>query len=177
MRPGTGRTHRMRRALLLLIFAVAASAQTRYSWQWKDTDCDYHMTFCWDGPFADNSDEVTAWGNHWVSQDKNEKPLEWVTEVRCVKSQRVCILARNQTIGGGGPRTNIDLYIVREWKDYQIRADEEGSGLLVGCEQDSLLINRADASVSMLSNPGPAAATVRCQQVMKPKTVIYKLEQ
>jgi hypothetical protein len=69
------------------------------------------------------------------------------------------------------------LYKVEEWNEYQIRAVGE-SDFPRGkeCEIDSLLLNRAEASVSMLSVPGPAATTKICLGIVKPKTVIYKLE-
>ena len=74
-------------------------------------------------------------------------------------------------------QTNIDLYKIKEWNDFQIRAIGE-SDFPPGkeCEIDSLFLNRADASVSMLSVPGPAASDKRCMLLMKPKTVIYSLQ-
>jgi hypothetical protein len=89
---------------------------------------------------------------------------------------RVCILAKNQKISNGS-RTTTDLYRVEAWSDFQIRAIGE-SDFPHGqeCEIDSLLLNRAEGSVSMLSVPGLAAATKRCLGVMQPKTVIYKLK-
>jgi hypothetical protein len=134
------------------------------------------MTFCWYGSEEVSNPEVIAYGNRWVSQDKEEKPFEWVTQVRCVRELHVCILARNQKIGSGS-QTNTDLYRVEVWSDYQIRSVGE-SDFPHGkeCEIDSLLLNRADASVSMLSVPGPAATTKRCMGIMKPKTVMYRLE-
>lgn len=134
------------------------------------------MTFCWYGSELVSDPQVTAYGNHWVSQDKEEKPLEWVTQVRCLQELHICILARNQKVLNGS-LTNTDLYKVEEWSEYQIRAVGESS-FAHGkeCEIDSLLLNRADASVSMLSIPGPAATTKVCLGVMKPKTVMYNLE-
>ncbi len=41
---------------------------------------------------------------------------------------------------------------------------------------DTLLLNRVEGSVSMLSAPGPAATTRGCTGFPKPKTVVYKLE-
>jgi hypothetical protein len=78
---------------------------------------------------------------------------------------------------GNGSQTNIDLYRIEEWSSYQIRAIGE-SDFPRGreCEIDTLLLNRAEGSVSMLSTPGPAAATQACIGIMKPKTVVYKLE-
>lgn len=113
--------------VVFVVILVRASgvSQTKFSWQWHDTACDQKMTFCWYGPFKDNSDEVNAWGNQWVSQDHAEKPLEWNSEVRCIKARHLCIVARNQRMWAGTTLTNIDLYSVTEWSDYQIRADEE----------------------------------------------------
>jgi hypothetical protein len=167
--------------LTVLLFASTAWAQgsqRKYPWQWKGANCTQWMTFCWYGSDLVTNPEVTAYGNRWVSQDKEEKPFEWVTEVRCVKAQHLCILARNQRISSTDvTATNIDLYYVQERSDYQIRAVGE-SDFPHGqeCEIDSLLLNREEASVSMLSVPGPAAATKRCEGVMKPKTVMYQLQ-
>ena len=74
-------------------------------------------------------------------------------------------------------RTNIDLYRIAEWSSYQIRAIAEND-LPPGqeCEIDTLLLNRVEGSVSMLSAPGPAATTRGCTGFPKPKTVVYKLE-
>jgi hypothetical protein len=168
-------------ALLVALFAAPFSLltspqpqqqhqQKKYPWQEEDTNCDKTFTFCWYGA------EVTAYGNRWVAQDKDEKPFEWITEVRCLKESKLCILARNQKAFNGS-HTNIDLYRIAEWDSVQIRAIEE-SDFAPGkeCEIDTLLLNRAERSVTMLSTPGPAAATQRCMGIMKPKTVVYKLE-
>lgn len=165
--------------LPLVLFASVAWTQDqpkKYPWQFEDTNCDKTMSFCWYGAEIVSDPEVSAYGNRWTSQDKDEKPLESVTQVRCVQALHVCILARNQKIGNGS-RTNIDLYRIEEWNNYQIRAIGEGDRPHGReCEIDSLLLNRAEGSVSMLSVPGPAATTKGCLGVMKPKTVIYKLE-
>jgi hypothetical protein len=163
----------------ILLFASVAWSQepsTKYAWQSKGTHCNEPMTFCWYGSEVVSDPEVIAYGNRWMSEDKDEKPLEWVTQVRCVHKLNVCILARNQKLAGAS-MTNTDLYRVEEWSTYQIRAIEE-SDWPQGkeCEIDSLLLNRAEASVSMLSVPGPGAASKVCGSLMKPKTVIYKLE-
>src|SRR5215475_6806981 len=159
--------------VLVLVFLGAVSAasavgQARYPdpWQLNGKACD---NFCWNGPYSDNSDEVRAWGNQWVSENRSEKPLEWVTNVRCIKAQHLCIVARNQALSSGGTMTNIDLYSVREWSNYQVRANEEW-GMQSNCEKDTLLINRADSSVSLLSAPGPEADR-SCRTLLKPKTV------
>jgi hypothetical protein len=168
------------RALCITLFAAVAWAQgapKKYLWQEGDTGCDKTMSFCWYGAELVSDPQVTAYGNRWVSQDKEEKPFEWITEVRCVRELHVCILARNQKVMNGS-RTNIDLYRIEEWNDYQIRAVGE-SDLPRGkeCEIDSLLLNRSEGSVSMLSVPGPAAAMKGCLGIVgKPKTVVYKLE-
>ena len=119
---------------------------------------------------------MTAYGNRWIAQDKDEKPLEWITQVRCIKELKACILARNQKIANGS-QTKTDLYRVEEWSKSQIRAIGE-SDRRHGeeCEIDTLLLNHAEGNVSMLSVPGPAASTQTCLGIMKPKTVIYKLE-
>lgn len=170
--------------LLGLLFASLAwpqNASKHYPWENKDTPgCNKYMTFCWYGADLVSDPEVTAWGRRWVTQDKDEDALEWVTEVRCVHRLDTCILARNQIISDSDTLTNIDLYQVDEWSGFQIRATEESS-YPPGheCEIDTLLINRVDASVSMLSVPGPAAATKGCAAVWypkKPKTVMYTLE-
>jgi hypothetical protein len=66
---------------------------------------------------------------------------------------------------------------VEEWSSFQIRAIEE-SDFPKGkeCEIDTLLLNRAEGSVLMLSVPGPAAQSKLCLGIMKPKTVVYKFE-
>jgi hypothetical protein len=167
--------------LVFVLFALTAWTQEhpkKYPWQSGDTPCTEWMTFCWYGSEIVSDPEVTAYGNRWVTQDKDERPLEWVTEVRCIQKMRFCILARNQKIGRGS-HTNIDLYSVEEWSDYQIRTVGVGDaprGSGKECEIDSLLLNRAEGSVSMLIVPGPAATTKVCLGVMKPKTVVYKLE-
>lgn len=165
--------------LVLVLFASAAWTQStpkKYPWQSGETNCTEWMTFCWYGSEIVSDPEVTAYGNRWVSQDKDEKPLEWVTEVRCIQRLQACILARNEKVMNGTV-TNIDMYRVEEWSSYQIRAVGESS-FPQGkeCEVDSLLLNRAEASVSMLEVPGPGATTKACLGIMKPKTVIYKLE-
>ena len=163
--------------MVLTVFFVASTlwgqdGSKKYPWQAYNTSCTATGTFCW------FSDEVIASGNHWVSQDKEEKPFEWVTGIRCIQSLHLCILARNQKgLFGSGTVTNVDLYYVKEWSEYQIRAVGE-SDFPHGkeCEIDSLLLNREDASVAMLSVPGPEATAKGCEAILeKPKTVMYKL--
>ena len=171
----------MRRAIPLVAFAAIAAAAAgqstkKYPWQKEGTNCDKTMTFCWYGAEDVSDPQVTAYGNRWVAQDKDEKPFEWITEVRCLNEFKLCILARNQKVLNGS-HTNIDLYRIAEWDSVQIRAIEE-SDFAPGreCEIDTLLLNRVEGSVSMLSTPGPAAATPACMNMTKPKTVVYKLE-
>jgi hypothetical protein len=165
--------------ILLSTFAAwAQGAAKKYPWQVAGTNCTEGMTFCWYGSDEVTDPEVTAFGARWVSPDKGEKPFEWVSEVRCIQTLHICIVARNQKVlFGGGTITNIDLYHIKEWSEFQIRAVEE-SDLPHGkeCEIDSLMLNREDASVTMLSAPGPGATTKFCQDMMKPKTVMYRLE-
>ena len=171
------------RTSLLLIALVASLAssqpqqQKKYPWQYDDTECNEGMTFCWYGVEDVSDPEVTAYGNRWVAQDKDEKPFEWITEVRCLKDYKLCILARNQKVLNGS-LTDIDLYRIEEWNSVQIRAIGE-SNFPHGkeCEVDTLLLNRVEKSVSMLSTPGPGATTKLCTTLTKsPKTVVYKLE-
>lgn len=170
-------------ALLLATWSSARAqgtdqnAHKKYPWQWKDTNCTEHLDFCWYGADSVSDPEVIAYGDRWVSQDKEESPFEWITEVRCVQQLRTCILARNQKLFTDRTQTNIDLFTIKEWTDNEIRAVEE-SNYPSGneCEIDTLLLNRAGASVSMLSVPGPAGASKPCIDLMKPKTVIYKME-
>ena len=142
--------------------------------------CDKTMSFCWYGSEDVSDPQVTAHGNKWVPQDKDEKPFEWVTEVRCWKQRRLCILARNQKVlpSASATTTNIDLYKIEEWSNVQIRAiGENDFPKGKECEIDTLLLNRVEGSVSMLSAPGPAATTKVCLGIIKnPKTVVYKLE-
>jgi hypothetical protein len=169
----------MHRAILLVVFAAVAAAQSpKYPWQHSGTQCNETMTFCWYAAEEASDAQATAYGNHWVAQDKDEKPIEWITEVRCLKDSKLCILARNQKVMNGS-QTTIDLYRIEEWTKVQIRAIGENE-LPTGkeCEIDTLILNRVEGSVSMLSAPGPAAATKPCMGFTgtKPKTVIYKLE-
>jgi len=169
----------MRRTILLIMFSVVAASgqQQQYPWQSDGTNCDKTLTFCWYGVEDVSDPQVTAHGNRWSSQDKDEKPFEWITEVRCLKDSKLCILARNQKIINGS-QTNIDLYRIEEWSTVQIRAiGENDFPQGKECEIDTLILNRVEGSVSMLSAPGPAAATKVCMGIIKkPKTVVYKLE-
>jgi len=174
----------MRKVAVVLAVALlgssvwAQTARKTYPWQHNGTDCTEMMTFCWYGSDIVSDPEVTAHGYRWLAQDKYEKPFEWVTEVRCIKSLQICILAFNQKlIFGGGTITDVSLYYVKEWNDYEIRAVGEND-FPPGkeCEIDTLLVNREEASVSMLSTPGPAATSKACETLLKPKTVMYRLQ-
>jgi hypothetical protein len=162
--------------LAVMLFASIALSQAtkRYSWQNKNFPCNETQTFCWYGSELSSDPEVIAYGNRWVSKDKEEKPFEWITEVRCVQKLRVCILAHNLKLIGGGSQTQIDLYHVEEWSGVQVRA--VGEPAIGNCEIDSLLLNRAEGSVSMLTVPGPDAGSALCLKLMKPKTVVYQLQ-
>ena len=171
----------MGRALVILAVILSASlaspqATKKYPWQHADTNCNQTLTFCWYGAEDVSDPQMTAYGNRWVPQDASERPFEWITEVRCLKDFKLCILARNQKVLTGS-QTNIDLYRIEEWSQAQIRAiGENDPPHGRECEIDTLLLNRTEPSVSMLSVPGPAAATKPCTGIIKPKTVIYKLE-
>ena len=67
--------------VLALLASVASSQNTpkKYPWQHGDTSCNETMTFCWYGSELVSDPEVTANGNRWVAQDKEEKPFEWIT--------------------------------------------------------------------------------------------------
>jgi hypothetical protein len=44
------------------------------------------------------------------------------------------------------------------------------------CEQDTLVVNRAELSVLIISSPGPRGNEKRCTSFMgPPKTVVYRL--
>jgi hypothetical protein len=158
-------------------FASPQQPQQKYPVQSSDPNCNEVFTFCWYGAEDVPDPQVMAYGNRWTTQDKEEVPLEWITEVRCLKDSKLCILARNQKVLNGS-QTNIDLYRIEEWSKVQIRAIGE-TAFPKGreCEIDTLILNRVERSVSMLSAPGPAGATKACMGIIeKPKTVVYKLE-
>ena len=165
-------------ASLAFVTTIASprQPQQKYPWQYEGTPCNETMTFCWYGAEDVSDPQVIAHGNRWSSQDKEERPFEWITEVRCLKDLKLCILARNQKMMNGS-KTNIDLYSIEEWSTVQIRTIGKGDGTKgKECEIDTLMLNRVEGSVSMLSAPGPAAATKACMGIIKPKSVIYKLE-
>lgn len=72
-------------AFVATIVSPQSQQQQRYPWQSGDTSCNETMTFCWHGAEDVSDPEVRAYGNRWVAQDKDEKPFEWITEVRCLK--------------------------------------------------------------------------------------------
>src|SRR5258705_12410146 len=77
-----------------------------YSWEDKGSGCDKNWTFCWRGPEDVSDPQVMAWGTRWTTQDKEEHPFEWITEVRCLKNHKLCIVARNQKVPiGSGTMT------------------------------------------------------------------------
>jgi hypothetical protein len=156
----------------LLLLVPTTFAQSNKA----DHPCDKYMKFCWYGPYQDGSDEVDAWGTLWKSDDPTEKSLEQVTEVRCVKKLHICIKARNQKVTFlDSSVTNIDLYNVRSWDNTQIRAVME-EVTVPECEQETLVINRAEQSVLIMSSPGPHGNEKRCTDFMgPPKTVVYRL--
>ena len=164
-------------ASLLTVFASLTPQGThKPSWQTKDTNCNENMTLCWYGVEEVNDPEVIAFGQRWNAQDKDEKPLEWVTEVRCMREKHMCILAQSKHVLGIA-RTTIDLFAVEEWSDFQIRAlGENDYPKGQECEIDSLILNRSEGSVSLMTVPGPAASTKHCTTLMKPKTVVYTLD-
>jgi hypothetical protein len=142
----------------------------------KDNPCNKTMTFCWYGPFQDESDEVEAHGTIWKSDDPSVKSLEQTSEVRCIKKLSVCIHARNQKVFSGVPSvTSIDLYNVRSWGNTEVRAvmDEQ---FAPDCEQDTLVINRVDQSTVIISSPGSRGNEKHCTGFMgEPRTVMYRL--
>jgi hypothetical protein len=152
-------------AILSLLCAPAMFGQNT-----SQEGCNEKRTFCW------HSDEVEAWGELWKSDDPSKKPLEQVTEVRCVKKLHVCIKARNQQRHFGLPSlTNIDLYNVRSWDHTQIRAVMD-EALDSECEQDTLLVNLVEQSATLISSPGPQGNEKHCTNFIgPPKTVVWRL--
>jgi hypothetical protein len=90
---GTYRPAKSMAIITAMLFASTVWAQVtlkKYPWQAKGTSCTPDMTFCWYGSDQVTNPEVIAFGNRWVSEDKDEKPFEWITEVRCVKALHIC---------------------------------------------------------------------------------------
>jgi len=161
-------------ALMATLFALSQSVLGQASSR-QSEPCDKEMNFCWYDPYPDGSDEVEAWGDRWISQDKNEKNFEISSEIRCVKKLGVCMYASSQLVFGSKRITKIDLLQITRWDNNQITADGENASR-EPCDRDSYIINRGDHSVTMVSSPGPRAESSSCTAVMgKPKTVIYKL--
>jgi hypothetical protein len=128
--------------------------------------CNEKQTFCW------YSDEASASGDRWVSPDKKESPLEFITAIRCIKSLKLCINARNLELLGKRI-TFVDLFYVTKWSSVQIEASREERTADFGCTSDSLLLNKVEQTATLISTPGPA--TKDCATLLKPKTVTYTL--
>lgn len=138
----------------------------------QTTQCNKLQTFCWYGPYPDNSDEVSVSGDRWVSSDKKESPLEFVTAIRCVKSLKICINARNLELLGKRI-TVVDLFYVSKWSSVQIEATREERPMDDRCTSDSLLLNKIEETATLISTPGPAGKD--CAALLKTKTVTYTL--
>jgi hypothetical protein len=113
------------------------------------------------------------------ADDPSEKPLEGATEVRCVKKLHVCIRARNEKASGFLPgMAYIDIFDVRSWSNTEVRATASAQPVVnPGCEEVTLVINRVERSVLLMSSPGPMGSQKRCTGNMgPPKTVVYRLE-
>lgn len=132
----------------------------------QTTSCNEKSTFCW------YSDEASASGDRWVSPDKKEPPLEFVTAIRCVKSLKLCINARNLELLGKRI-TVVDLFYVSKWGSVQIEATREDRPADLGCTSDALLLNKVEQTATLVSTPGPAGKD--CAALLKPKTVSYTL--
>jgi hypothetical protein len=177
-RTGVGADRRtIKRTLLVLtavLFSTPGFCQTAKPR--KANACNKAMTFCWYGPYADGSDEVEAWGNHWSTDDSSETLLEVDTEVRCVKRLHICLKAGSQKVLGQTVN-KVDILPVTRWDSEQITADGEGNSS-EPCERDTFIVSRVDGSVLMISAPGPRADSSGCRGLLgKPKTVTYKLTQ
>jgi hypothetical protein len=112
--------------------------------------CNADVTFCWYGPNAPIRDEVRAWGNRWVSQDDKASPSEAVTEVRCIKSLMVCVVASNYAAHGGKRVTSVDLYYVTSWETTKIEARPEGDD---PCREGNLQMNKIEQTVTRTVQP------------------------
>jgi hypothetical protein len=134
--------------LALVSFGVSLAGKEQGSTHPSDP-CDKRVNFCWYGPYQHGSDEVQAWGNRWIPQEKSEKAMEISTAIRCVKRMNVCMYAGYQVMLGSRRINRVQL----------------------------LPINRGDRSVTLISSPGPRAETSACTGLLgSPKTVIYKLQ-
>lgn len=128
----------------------------------ETTSCNQKSTFCW------YSDEASASGDRWVSPDKKEPPLEFVTAIRCVKSLKLCVNARNLELPGKRI-TVVDLFYVSKWGSVQIEATKEDRLADLGCTSDTHLLNMVEQTATLASTPGPARKD--CAALLKPKTV------
>jgi hypothetical protein len=111
--------------------------------------CNAQTTFCWYGSDSPKPDEVLAWGSHWVSPDKTVTSFEWITEIRCVKTLRMCVLARNAAGHDGKRETNIDLFYVTNWGPTKVEATEES--YKVSCEDVMLQLNKTEQTATLIS--------------------------
>ena len=150
-------------------FCLNSLAQSNQS-----ASCNKGHTFCWYGPYSDGTDEVSASGDRWVSPDKKEPALEFITALRCLKSLKVCIMGRNLELLGKRI-TFVDVFYVSKWGSVQIEATREWQATNDGCTVDSLLLNKVEQSATLVSTPGPTAGTKECVAMQKPKTVTYTL--
>lgn len=158
-------------ALIAILFTVSSLKA-----QLKDDNCDERMTFCWSYPGISDP-EVTARGNQWMSQDKTEKPLSMVVEIRCIRKLNVCIYASNEKRPFiNGSITRIDLYNVTRWDGAEIDATSEVR--FDPCEHDSLMLNHAEKRAYLIASPASKAGESVCTNLIgKPKTVVYQLNQ
>jgi len=150
--------------LLLLLLYLPLSGQT------KAEPCSKDLSFCW-YETSDGKDEVTVSGNVWVAQDKSEKPIDVSTEIKCIKSLKLCARAKTSMFFGKMV-TNADFYQVIRWDPNQITV----RGEVDPCETETYLINKLDRTVLLISAPGEKANSSGCRGIMgEPKTVTYKL--
>ena len=141
--------------------------------QTKQNACNRSLTFCWYGPYSDGSDEVEASGDRWTPQDSSEKPIEWPSDVRCVKRYGICIEA-NSRGGLGKTIATIDIFPVTRWDSQQVNAERDDDP----CERNSLILTKQDRSTLLISSPGSRGNSEACGSYLgKPKTVVYKLAQ
>jgi|SRR5215472_7712151 len=168
----------MRAVIVVLLASLAAlgqNVQKRYRWQhvFKDQNnavdpCDYQVTFCFHGPYRDGSDEIDAWGNRWVSESGTPKlPGQEVTEVRCLKARQLCILAHSILVASL-PRTEIELYRVKNWNTSEVQASSEDHNAFGTA---TLLINLEEGSVFLTLVPNQLGSRAG------DKTTMYKLKQ
>ena len=135
----------------------------------KKSACDDTMKFCW------YDDEVQAWGQRWVSQEKKDT-LEVSVAFRCLKSLGVCIQAHSHKFSDT-ILTSVELMPVTHWDNQQITAKAENYDG-EPCDLDTYVINRVDRTVLLISSSGPMADTSACTNIFgKPRTLTFKLSQ